>query len=345
MPVGTVGTVKGLTPRDLHTAGSGCVLGNTYHLALRPGANRIATLGGLAEFTGWRGPMLTDSGGYQVVSLSDLTVLDELGVTIRTHITGRKRRFTPESVIALQEAIGADIIMPLDVCLAAPATVTQVREAADRTLRWAQRAKRAQRRTDQWLFAIVQGGMWPDERRRAADALTELDFPGYAIGGLSVGEDPELTTALTGLIAPELPRSKPRYLMGVGTPAQLIAYPGLGIDMFDCVLPTRLGRSGIIFTGWGRVNLLRANLDDPHGPLDQACPCEICRRYSRAALRALFQTRTALACRLASVHNVGYLQHLMATVRRAIGEGWYARLHRAALQAIADPRTTPCVLS
>lgn len=337
MPVGTGGSVKALTPEDVRRAGAECVLGNTYHLALHPGAQRIARLGGLQRFTGWDGPMLTDSGGFQVFSLADLTEMDERGVTIATHLDGRRRRFTPESVVGLQEQLGADLIMPLDVCLPAGADPAATREAAERTARWAERGRRAQRRADQWLFGIVQGGLYESERREAARAMAELDFPGYAIGGLSVGESPALTSTLTELTVGELPRHKPRYIMGVGTPAQIAAYPGFGIDMFDCVLPTRLGRGGVVFSGWGRINLGRGHLASPREPIDPDCRCTACRGYSRIALRSMFQDRMALAYRLASLHNVTHLARLAATVRQAIVEGWYPRLHREALAAVATP--------
>ncbi|MFN0069945.1 MAG: tRNA guanosine(34) transglycosylase Tgt [Chloroflexota bacterium] len=337
MPVGTVGTVKGLTPADLHAAEAHCVLGNTYHLSLQPGAERIARLGGLQRFTGWNGPMLTDSGGYQVFSLSDLTEMKESGVTIRTHLDGRRRRFTPESVIALQEALGADIIMPLDVCLESGADREAARAAAERTSRWLQRCQKSHRRDDQWLFGIVQGGMYEDERLRSVHELVSLDLPGYSIGGLSVGESPARTTALAELCGAALPSEKPRYLMGVGMPAQIAAYPGFGIDMFDCVLPTRLGRGGWVFLGWRKISLVRGPLLDPSGPIDRECPCTTCHQYTRAALRAMFQTRSALGCRLASIHNIAHLMHLVARTRQAILSGTYADLHAEALEAIQQP--------
>jgi queuine tRNA-ribosyltransferase len=334
MPVGTVGTVKGLTPSDLRAAGAQCVLGNTYHLTLQPGARRIEQLGGLQRFTGWNGPMLTDSGGYQVFSLSELTEMDDSGVIIRTHLDGRRRRFTPESVVALQERLGADIIMPLDHCLPAGADETQAAQAADLTRRWLERSQQAQRRSDQWLFGIVQGGMFERQRLRSVQDLAALDLPGYSIGGLSVGESPGLTTALTALCGAVLPRDKPRYLMGVGMPAQIAAYPGFGIDMFDCVLPTRLGRGGWVFHGWRKISLVRGPLDDPYGPIDRSCDCSTCRRYSRLSLRWMFHNRSALGCRLASVHNVAYLMGLVERVRAAILECRYHDLHEEALSAI-----------
>lgn len=334
MPVGTIGTLKAMTPADARDAGAEIMLGNTYHLALQPGSTRVANLGGLQRFSGWNGPMLTDSGGFQVFSLADLTKIDERGVVFKTHLDGRLRRFDPESVVSIQEQLGADIVMQLDVLLSASAEQAQARDAADRTTRWASRAQRAQRRDDQWLFGIVQGGMFDDERVRAAHDLVSLDLPGYAIGGLSIGESPAMTTRLSELTAAELPLRKPRYLMGVGTPAQIVAYAGFGIDMFDCVLPTRLGRSGIVFQNWKKLNLLRGPLDDPAGPIDPTCSCIACQRYSRAALRAMFQSRTLLACRLASIHNVNHLCSLMARTRAAIYEGTYASLFSEALSHI-----------
>jgi queuine tRNA-ribosyltransferase len=334
MPVGTVGTVKGLTPSDLRSANAHCVLGNTYHLALQPGARRVERLGGLQRFTGWNGPMLTDSGGYQVFSLSELTDLDESGVTIRTHLDGRRRRFTPESVVWMQERLGADMIMPLDHCLPAGSDEHQASVAADLTRRWLERCQRAQRRTDQWLFGIVQGGMFETQRLRSVRDLAALDLPGYSIGGLSVGEKTSLTTSLTQLCGDALPRHKPRYLMGVGMPAQIAAYPGLGMDMFDCVLPTRLGRGGWVFHGWRKISLVRGPLEDPDGPIDRACSCPTCQRYSRLSLRWMLQNRSALGCRLASVHNVAYLMGLVERVRTSIMEGRYRELHEEALAAI-----------
>lgn len=335
MPVGTVGTVKGLTPTDLRAVNAHCVLGNTYHLSLQPGAKRIERLGGLQRFTGWNGPMLTDSGGYQVFSLSQLTEMDEAGVTIATHLDGRRRRFTPESVIELEERLGADIIMPLDHCLPAGANEREASAAADLTRRWLERCQRAQRRTDQWLFGIVQGGMFEKERLRSVRELSALDLPGYSIGGLSVGESPMLTSSLASLCGSALPRLKPRYLMGVGMPAQIAAYPGFGIDMFDCVLPTRLGRGGWVFHGWRKISLVRGPLEDPSGPIDRDCPCPTCQRYTRQALRWMFQHRSALGCRLASVHNVAHLMNLVDRVRRAITQGNYRDLHEEALGAIS----------
>jgi queuine tRNA-ribosyltransferase len=334
MPVGTVGTVKGLTPVDLRTTNAHCVLGNTYHLALQPGAARVQELGGLQRFTGWHGPMLTDSGGYQVFSLADLTDLDESGVTIRTHLDGRRRRFTPESVILLQERLGADIIMPLDHCLPAGADEPRASAAADLTRRWLERCQRAHNRADQWLFGIVQGGMFERERLRSVRDLTALDLPGYSIGGLSVGEKASRTTELTQLCGESLPRHKPRYLMGVGMPAQIAAYPGFGIDMFDCVLPTRLGRGGWVFQGWKKVSLVRGPLEEPDGPIDKSCPCTTCQRYSRLSLRWMLQNRSALGCRLASVHNVAYLMSLVERVRQAVIAGRYSDLNKEALAAI-----------
>jgi queuine tRNA-ribosyltransferase len=334
MPVGTVGSVKGLTAYDLRLAKAQCVLGNTYHLALQPGAGRIEQLGGLQRFTGWHGPMLTDSGGYQLFSLSQLIDFQESGVTISTHLDGRRRRFTPESVVRLQERIGADIIMPLDICLAAGAGEGEAALAADRTHRWLERCQSAQRRSDQWLFGIVQGGMYEAERLRAVRDVTALDLPGYSIGGLSVGESTAWTTRLARLCGEALPRAKPRYLMGVGMPAQVAAYPGFGIDMFDCVLPTRLGRGGWVFHGWRKVSLVRGPLEDPSGPIDRACGCFTCQRFCRLALRWMIQNRSALGCRLASIHNIAHLTNLTYRVRASILAGRYGDLHAEALAAI-----------
>ena len=318
MPVGTQATVKGLLPSDLATIRPQCVLANAYHLATRPGAPMVARRGGVHRFMGWDGPMLTDSGGYQVFSLAALRESDDTGVTIKSHLNGRPRRFTPASVMRIEEQIGADIIMPLDECIGYPSTRVEAERALERTFRWALQAQRAHRREDQALFAIVQGGMEPDLRVQAARALSSEGFPGYAIGGLSVGEPRRQCDGLVGLTAAELPQDRPRYLMGVGEPDQLVAYAAMGVDMFDCVLPTRLGRTGYAYTSEGRVNLARTSLRAERGPLDPACACLTCQRHTRAYLHHLVRAAEPLAARLLSLHNVAYLVELLRSYRASI---------------------------
>ncbi|MGE3271417.1 MAG: tRNA guanosine(34) transglycosylase Tgt [Chloroflexota bacterium] len=318
MPVGTQATVKGLLPSDLAEIRPQCVLANAYHLATRPGAAMVARRGGVHRFMAWDGPMLTDSGGFQVFSLSALRQVDDQGVTIASHLNGRPRRFTPRSVMRIQEQIGADIIMPLDECIGYPSTRAEAESALERTHRWALLAARAHRRSDQALFAIVQGGMEPDLRVQAARALIPADFPGYAIGGLSVGEPREVMDRLVAITAAEMPEAKPRYLMGVGEPDQLLAYAAMGVDMFDCVLPTRLGRTGYAYTSAGRVNVGRSSLRAERGPLDPACGCQTCQQYSRGYLHHLVRAGEPLAARLLSLHNVAYLVELLRGYRTSI---------------------------
>jgi len=318
MPVGTQATVKGLLPSDLRPIRPQCVLANAYHLAVRPGAAMVARRGGVHAFMRWDGPMLTDSGGFQVFSLSDLRQVDDHGVTINSHLTGQPRRFTPASVIKIEEQIGADIIMPLDVCIGYPSSRAEAEQALERTHVWAQQALRSQRRSDQALFAIVQGGMEPDLRVQAARALAAEGFPGYAIGGLSVGEPRERCDELVALTAAELPTEKPRYLMGVGEPDQLLTYAATGVDMFDCVLPTRLGRTGYAYTAAGKLNVARASLRLERGPLDTDCPCWTCATYSRAYLHHLTRAGEPLGARLLSLHNVAYLVTLLRRYRASI---------------------------
>ncbi len=323
MPVGTQATVKGLLPSDLATIGPQCVLANAYHLALRPGARLVERLGGLHRFMGWDGPILTDSGGYQVFSLADRRRIDDAGVTIASHLDGRPHRFTPRSVVRIEEQLGADIIMPLDECIGYPSTRADAERALERTHRWALQAARAHRRRDQWLFAIVQGGMEPDLRAQAADALAAEHFPGYAIGGLSVGEPRAVTDELVGLLASRLPDDRPRYLMGVGEPDQLIRYAALGIDMFDCVSPTRLGRTGHAYTSQGRLNLTRASVRADPRPVDPHCACLTCSGYTRAYLHHLFRAGEPLGARLLSLHNVAYLVDLLKQARAQVLGGTF----------------------
>ena len=316
-PVGTQATVKALDPRDLHELGAELILGNTYHLYLRPGSDLVAEMGGLHTFMGWDGPILTDSGGFQVFSLAGNRKVSDEGVEFRSHIDGSRHLFTPEMVVQTQEQLGADIIMVLDEC-AQPGDRAYNELALARTHAWAERCLRAQRRSDQALFGIVQGGIFPDLRRQSAEFLTGLDFPGYAIGGLSVGETKEDMAAMLDITTPLLPEDKPRYLMGVGAPEDLVAGVARGVDMFDCVLPTRLARNGALFTRTGRINMRNARFARDRAPVEAGCQCYTCRNFSRAYLRHLFKAGELLASRLATIHNVHFLLDLMRDIREAI---------------------------
>ena len=321
MPVGTQATVKGLLPSDLVPIRPQCVLSNAYHLAVRPGAAMVARRGGLHAFMRWDGPMLTDSGGYQVFSLAALRQTDDRGVTIASHLNGRPRRFTPASVIKIEEQIGADIIMPLDVCIGYPSTREETELALERTHTWALQAARAQRRTDQALFAIVQGGMEPDLRVQAARALAGEPFPGFAIGGLSVGEPNETMYQVVEQTTPYLPAGQPRYLMGVGTPIDLVEAVARGIDMFDCVMPTRNARNGQLFTSEGPLNIKNAQFAEDDGPVDPACGCYTCRHFSRAYLSHLFRAGEMTSAALNTLHNLSFYLDTMRRIREAIAFG------------------------
>jgi len=321
MPVGTQATVKALTPDEVRELGAQVLLGNTYHLALRPGADRIARLGGLHRFMGWEGAILTDSGGFQVFSLDHLVKLSDEGATFRSHLDGSEQRFTPESVMAIQGQLGSDIAMAFDQPVSWPATTTTARAAMERTHRWAARCLAAEAAPGQSRFGIVQGGFDDDLRRESANVLGELPFDGFGVGGLSLGEPKALTYRLLSLQTAILPRQRPRYLMGVGTPADLVEAIARGIDMFDCVLPTRIARNGSILTGAGRINLRNRRFIEDQGPLDGGCDCYSCGRFSRAYLRHLFMAGEILGHRLASIHNVRLLVRLVAQIREAIGTG------------------------
>ena len=330
MPVGTRGAIKYLSADDYERLGARIVLGNTYHLMLRPGADTIAALGGLGRFAGWDGLTLTDSGGFQVFSLEPK--IDDDGVTFKSTYDGSKVRFDPEEAVRVQEAIGADIQMVLDVCPPLPSPDHVVAEAARRTRLWAERARRAHRRDDQSLFGIVQGGI--DERARADCARWTVDigFDGYGIGGLSVGETrAEMVPALAAATA-HLPTDRPRYLMGVGDPASIVEAVALGVDQFDCVLPTRLGRHGTALTSTGKVHMKRAEWIRSDEPIDARCGCAVCRRHSRGYVRHLLQVNEPSAARLLSLHNVAWTLGLMDSLRRAIFEGRFDAERRAVLE-------------
>jgi len=323
MPVATQGSVKSLTPADLTVAGVQIVLANTYHLLLRPGPELVRELGGLHRFMGWDGPILTDSGGFQVWSLSKLRRLGEEGVEFRSHVDGSLRTLTPESVVAAQHALGVDVLHPLDECLAHPATLAETERSLALTLRWLHRAVAAHRaaRAPGALFGIVQGGTSHALRRQAVEETCALDLPGYAIGGLAVGEPKPALYDIAELVAARLPAARPRYLMGVGKPTDLVEAVARGVDLFDCVLPTRNGRNGQAFTPDGPLNISNARFTRDAAPLDPACPCEACRRFSRAYLRHLFGARELLGYRLLTLHNLTFYLALMRQMREAVASG------------------------
>jgi queuine tRNA-ribosyltransferase len=323
MPVGTAGAMKGMHWREVRDAGSDIVLGNTYHLMLRPGAERIAVLGGLQRFTGWQGPMLTDSGGFQVMSLALLRKLSERAVTFRSHIDGLSVELSPERSIEVQRLLGADIAMQLDECVRLPAEHGDIERAMQLSLRWGERSKRAfeSAAPGYMLFGIAQGGDVPELRRASASGLVEIGFHGYAIGGLAVGEPQAVMLAMIEEVAPILPPDRPRYLMGVGTPEDMLEAVARGIDMFDCVMPTRNGRHGMAFTRFGQINLRNARHADDPRPLDEESNWPAARDYSRAYLHHLVRSGETLGAMLLSEINVAYYQRLMADMRAAIGNG------------------------
>lgn len=328
MPVATQGSVKAVGPDDLRSVGARVVLGNTYHLYLRPGTALIERLGGLHRFMRWDGPILTDSGGFQGFSLRNLRRIDEDGILFKSHVDGSEHRFTPESTIAAQEAIGADIVMPLDVCAPADAGRREVEAAAERTARWAERSQAARRRDGQTLFGIVQGGLHEDLRRQSARRITALGFGGYALGGLSVGETKAEMRAITELGASLLPADSPRYLMGVGSPEDLVESVARGIDMFDCVLPTRVARNGALFSADGRVNIYAARYRERDEPPIAGCDCWTCATFSAAYLHHLFRAKELLAYRLASIHNLRFILKMMEDMREAIFAGRFESYRR-----------------
>jgi queuine tRNA-ribosyltransferase len=323
MAVGTQATVKGLTPEQLEQAGVQVVLGNTYHLALRPGDELIAELGGLHRFMGWRRPILTDSGGFQLYSLAASRKIDDRAAVFRSHIDGALFELTPERAVRIQENLGADIAMCLDECPPADTPAEYRRQAVRRTVHWAERCRAAHTRPDQALFAIVQGGTDLELRAACAEALTALDFPGYALGGFSVGETPAQMVAALAPSAALLPADRPRYLMGVGRPEDLLQAVAAGVDMFDCVLPTRNGRNAAAFTADGPVRLRNACHKRDPAPLESGCPCYTCRTFSRAYLHHLFLADEMLGPTLLSLHNVAFYSRLLAEARQAIARGRY----------------------
>ncbi len=326
MPVGTRGAIKGITPRQLRETGTQIMLGNAYHLQVRPGADCIAALGGLHRFSGWDGPILTDSGGFQVFSLAQINKVTDEGVTFRSHFDGAPMYLDAATSIAIQEQLGADIIMAFDQCPPIPCPATEVSKAVERTVRWAEQCKRAHQREDQWLFGIVQGGLDPALRADCVRRLTEIGFDGYAVGGLSVGETRAEMIGLLEQVTPLLPAERPRYLMGVGTPYDLLESVKRGIDLFDCVLPTRNGRNAHAFTATGRLKLRNQQYRLADEPLEADCDCYTCAHFSRAYLRHLFITGEMLGPTLASIHNLRFFQRLMLRIRGLLPTGMLERI-------------------
>ena len=320
MPVGTLATVKTLSPEEVKSLGAGVILANTYHLHLRPGEDIVAKAGGLHKFMNYDGPMLTDSGGYQVFSLKDNRKIKEEGVSFKSHLNGDKMMFSPESVIEIEEKLGADIIMSFDECIPYPADEKYARESVERTLRWAKRGKDAHKREDQALFGIVQGGEYPELRKHCAEELVKMDFPGYSIGGTSIGEPKDVFSKMLDYSVPYLPADKPRYLMGIGSIDYILEAIEKGIDMFDCVLPTRIARHGALMTSKGRVNIRDAKYKEDFTPLDDECDCYTCKNYTKAYLRHLYVADESFGKRLLSIHNVRFLIRLVEGAREAIKE-------------------------
>jgi len=334
MPVGTQATVKGLTPDQIRATGARMLLANAYHLALRPGEETVAALGGLHSFMGWDGPILTDSGGFQVFSLAARNRINDHGVAFRSHVDGRLLELTPERAVFIQQALGSDVAMCLDHCPALPASRDEIGQAVDRTIAWAGRCKAAHTRADQSLFGVVQGGAHADLRGRCAEALSALDFDGYAIGGVSVGESRAEVGLALEVTTHLLPDDKPRYLMGVGRPQDILNAVATGIDLFDCVLPTRNGRNATCFSSEGSVKLRNASHARDPRPIEEGCACLACRRFSRSYLRHLFLAKEMLGPILASIHNLTYLHRLTRAIRQAIAEGRFVQLRLEVLEAL-----------
>lgn len=333
MPVGTQGTVKAMTPEELRDAGAQIILSNTYHLMLRPGSKVIAASGGLHRFMHWDGPILTDSGGFQVFSLGDLRRVTPEGVIFRSHLDGSTHWLTPQKAVAVQEALGSDIAMCLDQCVAYPASYEEAARAVELTTGWAQACQQVHLRSGQALFGIVQGGVYADLRRRSCEEIAGLDFPGYGIGGLSVGEPKELLYEILAVVEPLLPADRPRYLMGVGSPDLLLEAIAMGVDLFDCVLPTRMARNGTVLTSTGRLVVRNARYAEDFSPLEPGCGCYTCRHYTRAYIRHLLKAGEILGVRLTTVHNLSFTLSLLARARQAIAAGSFVRFSREFLSA------------
>ncbi len=328
MPVGTQGTVKAMRLDELGRMGAQVILANTYHLYLRPGHKVIQELGGLHRFINWPGPLLTDSGGYQIFSLAQMCKLKEEGVEFQSHLDGSRHLLTPELAIEIQECLGSDIMMVLDECLPYPSEKSDVAKSVQLSIRWAQRCLEAKSNSDASLFAIVQGGIFPDLRKECAEQLLPLPFEGFALGGLSVGEPMELAYEITSSTAPLLPEDKPRYLMGVGMPQDIVTCIGFGIDMFDCVVPTRCARHGTLFTSTGRINIKGSEYTKDPLPIEAGCACYTCQNYSRAYLRHLSLSKEILSAILNTIHNLHYFHNLLGQARLAIQAGDYAGFQR-----------------
>ena len=326
MPVGTQGTVKGVSPRELSELGAQIILSNTYHLHIRPGDELIRDLGGLHKFMGWSGPILTDSGGFQVYSLARIRRVTDEGVSFQSHIDGSPIDLTPERVVRIQENLGVDIMMVLDECVSHPAERSAVESSLARTTRWARAARQARRKPSVLAFGIVQGGMYPDLRKRAVEDLCEIGFDGYAIGGLSVGEPSEVLHQTASETAAKLPPDRIRYLMGVGTPSDIVRAVDAGIDLFDCVIPTRSARFGRIFSGYGHLNIRNEQFRRDPNPIEENCACYTCKNFSRAYLSHLVHAKEVLAVQLATLHNLHYYQRLMRSIRAGVLEGSFGDL-------------------
>ena len=343
MPVGTQGTVKGLTPKNIWDTGSQIILGNTYHLMLRPGSELIRDLGGLHSFMSWDGPILTDSGGYQVFSLSRLNKCDENGVTFASHLDGSRHLITPERSMQIQEDLGSDIVMAFDECPPGDANYNQAEEATSRTHRWAERCLTAFKGNQQGLFGIIQGGMFKDLRQKSAEFLNSLPFSGMAIGGLSVGEPKPVMYRILKFTAPLLPQNKPRYLMGVGTPADLVNAVSVGIDMFDCVMPSRNARNGQAFTSLGRINIKGARYRTDMLPLDENCSCYTCKTFSRAYLHHIYRAKEILSSVLMTLHNISYYHSLMQQVRIGIETGTFQTIKEDIIAQYGELNISDCM--
>lgn len=338
MPVGTLATVKTLSPEEVKEMGAGVILANTYHLSLRPGEDIVAKAGGLHKFMNYDGPILTDSGGFQVFSLAEKREISEEGVIFRNHLDGAKVKYTPESVIGIEEKLGADIIMSFDECIPYPSDYDYVKASTERTLRWAKRGLDAHKREDQALFGIVQGGDYPDLRKMCAEELVKMDFPGYSIGGTSIGEPKEVCFRMIDYAIKYLPDNKPRYLMGVGSIDYLLEGITRGVDMFDCVLPTRLARHGALMTSKGRINIKDSKYKEDFTPLDDECDCPACKNYTRAYLRHLYVCDETYGKRLLSLHNIRFLIRLMEQARQAIKEDRFEEFKNEVYEKFGDLR-------
>jgi len=337
MPVATQGTVKSLIPETVHELGAEMILTNTYHLYLRPGHDIIRNLGGLHKFMNWSSPILTDSGGFQVYSLGALRKITDNGVVFQSHIDGSRHFITPELAVEIQEALGSDIMMSLDECTPYPASFEEAEKSLDLTVKWAKRCRSSKKNDHQFLFGIIQGGIYPELRMRALENIsTNIGFDGYALGGLSVGEPKEEMLGITEMTAPLLPHDKPRYLMGVGMPEDIVACVGYGIDMFDCVIPTRCARNGLLFTNREKVVIKHARYRDDDSPVDSTCDCYTCRNYTRAYLRHLYMAKEILAMTLNTIHNIRYFMHLMERIRSAIKDGIYQEFKNSFFEKSRD---------